>query len=563
MSSVFKFLLLAAGLFFAAVTHASARENNAKAFDFASQESFDCTEKVFPKNDQDRAGDKELHFRCPPTAEISWRGANTVSVDYQQPRLSLTQRHRVGADVISAQTHIHAGTLTATESWRSEVDAALHLLDTPDSRLTLKVGFFDTQSPIVVTRGGFGVRDFDRWRTNAVADAAVIYSAYKDRLVFGAGVAAAETGFRFSRHDAPWMWVYEPNQLNLNYTKRDEAAWLSLTGKPVVRDDLKLSFALSYMNTGLDFRSFQTNTDTDFLYEGETFNFSSDVEIGATSFRFARRTHADAYYAFDKNFARLERGAVSLKLNQSRAKTSDGRLTIAHDETVGARLALDLGKIFKEGETFLPDSINVGVSRRRAIEAGLFSSAGAVRSAFGVGMEKAGEHYSTDIYVYWKERDEFTSAPGPFATTEFGADVVHSVFFDDWSLSVYALMSDLTQRRQFAIDGRDRTLSGGIAFAKSFKELPPIDLSLDLFQAEARSLFDEYAFRTHDVSIRAETNISGLVFAGRRTSALRDEASPLSLFLGVYSGWSLSEDDVFGRLNENEARLLLMLKKKR
>jgi hypothetical protein len=222
-------------------------------------------------------------------------------------------------------------------------------------------------------------------------------------------------------------------------------------------------------------------------------------------------------------------------------------------------LKLDLGAIFTDPPSWAPDNVFLGASQRSAIEPTLFGSGDAVRRSYGLGAAKTGDHFYTDVYFYWNERNDFSDAAGFENTTEFGADIVQSFFFDDWDLSLYALMSDMKRRSGFARDRSERIFSGGAAFSKKFERLPDIRVSVDAFQLDADYLRDDYAFESHDISLRAEADISEMLLTGLNYNA--DENRPLSVYLGAYSGWSIFDDSLSAGERDNETRLLIMLRR--
>lgn len=498
-------------------------------------------------------------FACPPRPTVERTGADSVIVDFAPLRLTLAQTQKLGADVVAAQRHVNALSLDAGRAWRSEIDATIGGPDGPGLETEFRFGMFDTRRPIISTRGGFGTDELDRWRSNSVIDAAFALRGFGGRLDYSAGVASSETGLVRRSSDEPWLWVFEPDPARA--TRSRDAAIFQKFGAKLGEDGLTASVEALYTKTGEDFRSFQTNTPADILYEGETIGAVATLEAEKTYLSFEKNVHADRYYAFDENTLRFVRGAFGLKAGFSREEMRDSALLFSSDEIISARFQVKLSDLLSNAPDWAPDAVNFGASQRSSRAATLFNPDGAMRRSYGVGLTKAGANFATDIYVYWNERDDLASAGEFSGANEFGADIIHSFFFENWDLSLYAVMSDLARKRAFTRDGGETLLSGGVSFSRRFKALPDIEVRLDAFSFDAGYPREEYAFESRDVSLRIDADISETLLSG--LGYVVDEERPFSVHLGAYQGWSVFDDALSSADNERETRLLLMLRRSR
>jgi hypothetical protein len=496
-------------------------------------------------------------FERPEPPSVAWKNPNLVEVAYDSLRLSVTQSQRLGADVVAAQKYLQTSGLDASKSWRSEIDAAYALLDDGGASANLNFGLFNTYRPLALTRGGFATDSLDRWRGNAVADAAFSMSAFDGRLNLASGVALSETTLRHRLEDEPWLWIYEDGA---ERSDRDTASFQKLEATLFNSTRFKATLNLLYVDTGENFRSFQSNSIADIIYEGETLTLSGKIVAGSSKIEYDKESHADPVYAFDRNIVRLSRGAVSLRANIATERAASDGVVFLNDEIVSSEISLDLNKIFGRVE-WLPDDIRVGYSERSALEASLFSSENAVRQSIGFGIGKGGEHFSTDLYVFWNARNDFRDAGDFAASSEFGVDVTQSFSGDNWDLSLYAGMSDMSQRRAAIAYGSQRQFTGGMTFSKQFETLPDISISFDAFDFAAEYIANDDFLRSHDLSLRAEMDVSEMLFTGERRPIERGR--PLSILLGAYQGWTVSEDAFTGAQRDPETRVLLLLRRSR
>lgn len=497
-------------------------------------------------------------YRCDRQPEISWKGPNRVEVDYSPSNLALTQTQRLGGDVVFPVKHLYAASLDPTRSWRSEVDGAVSLTDSDAVDVKLSFGLFDMERPIAYARGGVGAERFNTWRSNAVSDTAISVSAFDGRLSAAAGASYAETGLRQRTEAEPWLWVFEdprrPDKLD-----RAEAAFARL-GFEVGDNAASAKFAFAYSTTGEGYRSYQSQTIDDILYEGNALSLQSDFRLGGSKLRIDHEAVDGPVISFDTTRFRISRGAVTLKARVSDDRAQDAGLLLGDDRTVGGDVTLDLSKLLPAGLAgVLPDEIRLGYSERSANGATAFNSDAARRNSIGLGLRKEGEHFSTDIYVFKNVRDDLSELADFRTASQYGADINQSFFGDSWDFSLYANMSDLKRERRFFVDGAERVVSGGASFTKKFEKIPTMRVAFDAFQYSADYVSSDYAFQNHDLSVRLEADISEMLLTGKHQPV--DRARPLGLWLAAYHGWSTFADSDATADSEVETRLMLLLRK--
>ena len=498
-------------------------------------------------------------FRCTPQPEIAWKSPNRVVVAYAPERLTLTQSLRLGADVIPLQKHIHAGALGADRSWRSEVDATTTLVDGDDARLDLSVGLFDMRRPLPNQRGGVGAERFDNWQSSANADAALSLSAFAERLRAAAGYGWSESAWSRRREDEPWLWVYDAPRGERR--SRAGGGFLSLDADLLHTDALAASASFSYTGTGPGYRSFQTDTVRDILYEGETLAAATSVAAGGSKLRVEYERHDETSYGYESWRAKLVRGAVTLRARLSDEVAAGEGAVYVDDRTAAGDVTLDIGRAFGDIPAWAPDEVRLGFSRRDARDDTVVSSSLAERVSYGVGASKSGAHFSTDVYVYRNMRDDLSARADFKAASEWGADVSQSFFGEGWDFSIYANMSDLRRERRFFPAGDERIVSGGASFMKRFRDLPTFRLAFDAFRYSADYVRDEYAFMNRDLGLRAEIEFAESLLTGEPTPA--DNDRPLSLYLAAYRGWSVFRDNYDNDDPSAETRFMLLLRRPR
>jgi hypothetical protein len=500
-------------------------------------------------------------FACPAQPLIDRLTANFAQVQFPEQRLTLTQTHQLGPDVVWPQKHVYAGSLDATKSWRSEIDAAYSLIDDGDMTLAATFGLFENQMPIPSMRGGVGTDRFATWRGNAVADAAVTFTGFEGRLSLTSGVAMSETTLRQRIEDEPWLWIFEPHRI-ADRSDQAGANFQKFVAKVFDSPDFKAAVELAHTSTGDDFRSFQSNTPVYLLYEGETLDLKTKLQAGKLKFEYGKEVHSGPYFSYDRNNFRVSRGAVTVKGGFETQSTAFDGIVFSNDRTIRGKASFDLNTILgSDAPKFLPDEVNVGYTERSALEATAFNSADAVRRTVGLGASKSGDHFQTDIYAYWIARNDFTDAFDFAASTMFGVDFTQSFFGDDWDFSIYANMSDMNRTRDFVDFGRERSLSGGVSFKKEFEKIPDIRFSFDAFQYATDYFRDDYIFRNHDLSLKLEADLSEMLFTGYHY--IVDEERPLSVYLAAYRGWSIFEDSFGPPSDDSETRVLLLLRRSR
>ena len=498
---------------------------------------------------------------CPQAPEITFTGKDAATVEYQDRNLSLTQRHKTGEAALGARKHIFAASLASDQSWRSEVDASVKLHDGDEHAVTAAFGMFSMRRPFAGERGGFGLTPLRRWRKNSVADFGFSYAGFGDRLNITAGAAISETSLRNTIYDEPWARAYEHALDRRGYLRGGDAFWQSIDAKVIDSDDISASAFFSYVKTDQDFRSNQTDALHDLLFEGETVSAGGSLELGKTNLAFSKQRHDDQYLEFHENHASVERGAAKLRLTHYQSRFSDEDFVFSNDATMSARLNLNLTKMFGAGDLpkWAPDSVSVAVSDRHALEDSLFASADARRRAWGMGASKSGDHFFTDIYVFWNERNDFSDGLGGEAASQFGIDLNQSFFSGNWDFSIYASMSDIRRSRRQVFDRRDKSFSAGASYAHKFKGVPPLKLSVDAFEDNQDHRLDEYDFDLRDLSVTFSTELQEYMWAWAAPDNAFYKRAPLSLQLSAYYGWSLFQDSLFGNETDNEARLLLRL----
>ncbi len=499
--------------------------------------------------DQDNGGPK-----------IQRQGDRRVIVGSDDGRFVLNQFHSAGPDVVKAFKHINVSSLNANRTWRSEIDTTLKLYEDQNYVTQMSIGFFDTKRPLILTRGGFGLGEFDRWRKNSVIDGSFSVRSISETFEYSLGAAVSETMLELRLSDDPALWIYEPLD-NRNRIDRSSGFFQRLKATAFQNDDSKVWFQFSHADTGQAFRNYQSSNVAELYFEGGTLNSVAAMEMGETSLSIEKEVHDDAYFANNLNILRFAHGAFGVKATFENVEFRDDGLLLTSNEVLSARFSVGIAKLWADAPDWIPDEINFGASQRSAREATFFNSEDAVRRSFGVGVSKSGDHFNADVFVYWNERNDFSADLAFENDVEFGADFNYTLYFDDWDFSAYAVMSDLKQNRRFRRNGTERLLTGGVSFSKQFERLPDISINLDAFSFDGDYSADEYAFQNHDISMRFEAEISDALFPGLGRRMTNEK--PLSVYLGAFRGWTLY-DDTFGTSErEGETRLLLMLRSDR
>lgn len=512
-----------------------------------------------PKSTDEKAENK-FQKKISATPNIKWSGTRRVELRSDNDQLVMKQFHSAGADVVKAFKHINASSLNANRTWRSDIDTTLKLYEDQNYVTQVSFGLFDTKRPLILTKGGFGLGEFDRWRKNSVIDGAVSVRSVDGKIEYDLGAAVSETTLQQRLSDDPALWIYEP-LTNRNRIDRSSGIFQRLKAVAFQNDDSKVWFQFSHADTGQAFRNFQSSNIADLYYEGETLNSVVAMEFGETSVSFEKEVHDDAFFANNLNTFRFASGAFGIKATIENDELRDEGLLLSSNAILSARFSIGISKLWDDAPDWIPDEINFGASQRSAQEATFFNSEEAVRRSFGVGLGKSGEHFNADVFVYWNERNDFSADFSFENNVEFGADINYSLYFDDWDFSAYAIMSDLKQNRRFRRNGTERLLTGGVSFSKQFERLPDFSINLDAFSFDGDYFADEYAFQNHDISMRFEADISDSLFSGLRQRMTTEK--PLSVYLGAYRGWSLYDDNFGPSERDGETRLLLMLRSDR
>ena len=422
----------------------------------------------------------------------------------------------------------------------------------------LRVGVFSTHRPIILNRGGVGVETLDRWRDNAVIDGAVTVRRLDGGLELTSGFASSQTAIYRRLSEDPGNWIFEPSAM-AQQNRQSSAFFQHLKADVIKTDAIDADLELSYVSAGQSFRSAQTSSIVDLSYEGSTFNGVAQATFGETTASFEKEVHGDHYFDYDRNIVRMARGAIGAKITLETDEIRFDSDVFSSNRMVSGRFGLDLGKVWGERPAWTPDEVTLGFSWRASRQATLIDSPDAVRRSFGLGFGKSGDHYVSDVYVYWNQRNDFQDTAFAELDTEFGADVFHSVFYDDWDLSVYVNMSELKRDARYSRVTSERLLTGGMAFTKRFDALPDIKLSVDAFSLDADEFRDNYFLQTHDVSARFEADISEAVLSRRWRAASARRS--LSLWFAAYAGWSVIDDNFAAAAEaDQETRLLLMLR---
>ncbi len=489
------------------------------------------------------------------------KSQNRATLKSGDDQFTLSQVYRVGADTVASKKQIASGGLGADAAWRSEIDAVFE--KNHDDVLTSQVslGIFDTRHPIASSRGGVGLGAFERWSENGVIDGSLSISDPDNKLKFALGIASAESRFATHFTDDPALWIYEP--LFRETDRRGTAFSQKLDLSLIKTENFTADVSVHYTNAGQNFRNAQSDPFAEVYFEGENINAVGRLSTGDTEFSIEKDTHRDEYFSYDENVFRFANTWMKFKGTISQELAQDDVSVYYADDIAKARVSINLAPFVGDAAAWLPDDLTLGVSQRSALQQTLFSSPGASQQSLGIGLSKGGDRYLTDLYVYKTTRTDVPDGDraGLDQQADFGIDIIQEIFFDKWDLSLYLNMSDARRTLRLSPESIEREFSAGVSFSRDFEEFPDITIEFDAYDFSGQYLRDEYDFRNHDLSLKFEADISDAIL--RKWTPLGRFDQKLSMYAGAYLGWSAFEDSVDPRDAEEEARLLILLRRDR
>ena len=472
-----------------------------------------------------------------PASGITLKRISSTSLEFTSPAQSLSGRinSASGSALFRPGQHLLAGSLTAGNSWRNEVDVSLAVPGLEAIGLTLTAGAYSGRRPLLGgSRTRHGVGELTRWQESNSWEVGVKIAVPDSGIRYSGGVSWSQYSLvnatRFDSRDRLLSPDPRWRSGSSQWHQLEADLWTNASGEA--------SAYAFYGTMDAGYRSYQSRSTSPLVFDGKTFELGGKLRRGTSSFSFSHSSTSGGEIALRETTGRLKTGPVDLTVDNGswsyRDAKIDGRSTSDRYLKAKARLSLSaiLGPGFGSG--LLPDSLSLKAQRTHGSTTNLGTQTLRVRTKLGFGFAWSGNNSETEIYLSRIVTDRpGTPSRGPSRDEELALDFSHSLSGDWWDMSVYGSIGD-----QQSPVSSSKNLSGGADFSLTGKNIPKLSVGFDINRFTLRSY--EFGMPDQEISLRdQEIGFKASLDLSRYLAAAGVGQKPY-LLIKAYGDWSRS-----------------------